>query len=83
MEIHCAKTMWCDAISYMVKHRTMVLPRKQYLGGVRLQTCDEFSVNIKFPSADQNILKRIPCWRLHCGLVLLKLFEKHARFAHV
>ena len=40
--------------------------------------CDDFSVSIKFPSADQNLLWRRSFWVLHSGLVLLKLFERHA-----
>ena len=41
--------------------------------------CDDFSVSIKFPSADQNLLWRRSFWVLHSGFVLLKLFETHAR----
>ena len=44
---------------------------------------DDFSVNIKWGSADQNRLKRRTCWLLHLGFVILKLFEPHASFAIV
>ena len=46
------------------------------------KTCDDFSVNIKFPSADQNLLKRIIFWLVFFSLVLFKLFELHASFEH-
>ena len=45
--------------------------------------CDDFSINIQFPSADQNFLKRRTFWGLHFGFVLLKLFEPHASFRHL
>ena len=33
--IYCIYTyIWCEAFSYSVKHRTMVLPRKTDFGGV-------------------------------------------------
>ena len=35
--------------------------------------CDDCSVDIKFLSADQNLLWRRIVWHLHFGLVLLKL----------
>ena len=34
--------MWCEAFSYRVKPRIMVLPRNTYFGGVRFQKCDAF-----------------------------------------
>ena len=45
------------------------------------KNCNEFSFNIKFPSADQNILKRIILWLLHFSLVLLKVFAPRGSFA--
>ena len=45
-----------------------------------LEHCDDLSVNIKFPSADQNRVKRRIVWLLHFSLMFLKLFELHARF---
>ena len=45
--------------------------------------CDDFYVNIQFPSADQNNFKRRTFWLLHVGFVLFKLFTPHASFAHV
>ena len=42
--------------------------------------CDDFSVDIKFISADQNILWLRIFWQLHFGLVLLKLLEHLIKF---
>ena len=44
------------------------------------KNCDDFSINIKFPSADQHLLWRRIFWLLHFGLVLLKLLETCASF---
>ena len=48
-----------------------------------VKQCYDFSANIKWGEADHNILKRIRFLRLQFGVVLLKLFEPHASFAHL
>ena len=73
---------------YCVKHspiglnlETLCFREINELSVFDFKTCDDFSVNIKFPSADQNRLWRRTCWLLHFSLVLLKLFVTHASFA--
>ena len=75
--------IWCEAFSYIIKHRTSVFPRKRALEVFEFKNCDDCSVNIKFPQADQNLLQRRTCFYLHVGLVFLKLFGPHASFAHL
>ena len=66
--------IWCEAFSYRVKHRKH-LASAFVLEVFESKRCDDFSVDIKFLSADQNILWLRIFWQLHFGLVLLKLLE--------
>ena len=72
--------IWCEAFSYRVKHRKH-LASAFVLEVFEFNTCDDFSVNIKFPQADQHLLCRITFFYLHFGLVFLELLGPHARFA--
>ena len=49
MNIYIYIYMWCEAFSYSVKHRKIVLPRKLALEVFEFKNCDGCSVNIKFP----------------------------------
>ena len=73
--------IWCEAFSYRVKHRKH-LASAFVLEVFEFNTCDDFSVNIKFPQADQHLLCRITFFYLHFGLVFLELLGPHARFAY-
>ena len=75
---------------YGAKHSPITLNIEKwcFLGKLTLEVfdfkqCDDFSVNIKFPQADQNLLQRRTLFYLHVGLVFLKLLGPHASFAHL
>ena len=61
-----------------VKYRKKALPRKSKLDVFDLKNAMIFSANIKFPYADQNMLKRKLCWLLSLIHLLLKTLQLHA-----
>ena len=84
------KTSQLHAIfAYVAKHSLIALNIKKWyfrekstLDVFDLKKCYDCSVNIKFPAADQNMLKRRTGWLFHIVLALLKLFAQHASFVY-
>ena len=58
-------------------------PRKSKLEVFDFNNCDDCSVNIQFPYADQNLLKRIIFWLLSLIHLLLKTPQLHAMILHI